>query len=203
MIEFSKQQPPPRWSLWVRIVNLVAQSQSRRMIASSSNLRFDLWLQKSTSTDTLLLLLIDQLHRTIHALDFVFSRLILPSLMLNLENKIMKLLPLNVQRCLVVVTNWNREILNPIGSSWFPDNLRRGFHFPAAPAKFPNNLNDRFYLPTVQCSLADFPAVSLICKFVYSILPPYTGCAKNPNGLLVLWAHSTASCCMVSTASPQ
>ena len=60
VIEFSKQQPPPRWSLWVRIVNLVAQSQSRRMIASSSNLRFDLWLQKSTSTDTLLLLLIHQ-----------------------------------------------------------------------------------------------------------------------------------------------
>ena len=100
----------------------------------------------------------------------------------------MKPLPLSwFQRCLVVVTNWNREILNPIGSSWFPDNLRRGFHFPAAPAKIPNNPNDRFYLPTVQCPLADFPAVALICKFVYSILPPYTGCAKNPNGLLVLW----------------
>ena len=57
--------------------------------------------------------------------------------------------------------------------------------------------------PLVQCPLADFPAVSLICKFVYFILPPHTGCAKNPNGLFVLWALSMASCCMVSTASTQ
>ena len=66
----------PRWALWVRIVNLVAQSQSRRMIASSSNLRFDLWLQKSTSTDTLLLLLIYQ--PLIYAMDFYFNCSISP-----------------------------------------------------------------------------------------------------------------------------
>ena len=72
------------------------------------------------------------------------------------------------QRCLVVVTNWNREILNPIGSSWFPDNLRRGFHFPGAPAKFPiiSTTDSIFPLSSVHSQ------ISLLCLLFVNLYNP-------------------------------